>query len=68
MGTPSRDFMVRQAVLNAAAKKYPSTYRHHGSIGAVREIYSWGDISANGVGDWILEEYRVLAAEYEVAA
>lgn len=57
-----------QAVLNTAAKKCPHTYSTHGSIGAVRELMDWGDISINGVGEWILEEYRRIAAQYQVAA
>lgn len=44
---PSRDFLVRQAVLNTAAKEYPVLFELFGSVAAVQALGIWA-----GQGSW----------------
>lgn len=65
---PSRQFMVQQAVLNAAAIEYPVNLKHYGIIQAIRALNYACKWSPNFAKAAILREYRLLAAYYQVAA
>ena len=68
--TPSRDFMVRQAVLNAAAKRMPATVKYEGVASALRcmtyEEMGW--VPTIAFAAVIHAEFHKLAQRYEAAA
>lgn len=65
---PSRDFLVRQAVLNAVPKCWPATAELSGVAGALRKMRC--DDGATQIEAMVLPfirvEYRALASHYGV--
>lgn len=65
----SREFLVRQAVLNAGAKRFPVTHRIDGSLGSVGWLHHYTEAGVPRlIADWVLHEYRILTSQYSVAA
>lgn len=72
MNIPSRQFMIQQAVLNAAAARYPWSYQVDGSIDAVRKmadeppLEEMTDYPNYIVWRWIRDEFKALCARYDI--
>lgn len=67
--TPSRDFMVRQAVLNAVLSNDDArrVYCGSGIFDALRAVHI-SDYVASGFCASVRKEYRALTSRYQVAA
>jgi len=67
---PSRDFMVRQAVLNAIATRFPHTLATEGLRAAATALARNTDNPgvAGVVREWVGKEYSLLASRYSEAA
>lgn len=66
MAMPSRDFLIRQAVLNMAATRFPTLFRTWGSATILSHISLGGTIlsGTSDIVDAIRAEFRVLVAKH----
>ena len=68
--TPSRQFLIQQAILNAAAKRMPATVSWDGPVVALRAMTypEMGWIPTRAFAADIYREFHILAQKYEAQA
>ena len=68
--TPSRQFMIQQAILNAALHRMPVTVKWDGPVAALRAMTypEMGWIPTRAFAADIHREFHILAQKYEAQA
>lgn len=66
---PSREFLVRQAVLNATARMFPGFVAVSGAAASLEWCFSlWGDFIPDDFHSLIRREFHAIASRYQQVA
>lgn len=68
MSAPSREFMIRQAVLNATSALFPNLTKMRGAAHVLDQTTFGGAGVGSLLSSAVRDEYHALASRYQVAA